>query len=520
MAPIDIQITRQKTIETVRSRLGSVYSQSVVGVDGQDQNNRDGSEFKEIDPELVTWDGPDDPENPRNWPSKKKWLTTIIVGLYTMVSPLSSSIMSPAVPAISDAFGMSPFEGSLSISIFILAWAICPLFMAPISELFGRQVVLNSSIVLLLIFNVACGLAKNTGQLMVFRFIAGLAGAPPISVGAGTLADLFDDSERNTPMGLWSLGPNLGPVIAPIISGFIVEYTSWRWVFWVLSMINGTMAALGIFLLRESFAPVVLARKAKRLRKLTGNPNLHTVFEIAREPFHKRIFTAITRPIVMLFTNPIIIGLGFYMAFVYGFMYLMLVTFPALWTDIYHYTSGIAGLMYLGLGVGNLLSVIIWTPLTQAVYVHLTKKNNGVPKPEYRIFLAPLTAVILGVGLIWYGWSAQERIHWIMPCIGTGIFGIGLFPVFQCIQNYLIDMNPRFSASAVGAAAVFRSMFGFGFPLFGRAMYDKLGYGWANTLSGILMFVLGIPFPLFMYFYGERVRAWIDRQAEKKLEKK
>lgn len=515
-----VGLSRQPTRDEVMSRISKVtsnaYSDIVVTNTGHDNVKDDGSEFKEYDPDLVTWEGPDDPNHPRNWSVGKKWLMTSVVSLYTMVSPLSSSILSPAVPKISEDLGITDSTTqSLTVSIFILAWAICPLFMAPISELYGRQYVLNASIVLLLIFNIACAVAQNTAELIVFRFLAGMAGAPPISVGAGTLADMFADRERNTPLALYSLGPLIGPVMAPIIAGWAAEYLDWPWVFWILSIMNGVIAVYGLVFYRETFAPVLLKRKAKKLRKESGNANLHSVFELQEESLLRKLAVAVSRPIRMLCTHPIIFGLGLFMAFMYGFMYLLLVTFPDLWTQKYHYQVGIAGLMYLGLGIGFCFGLIVFTPLIQKTYLLLTKRNNDVPMPEYRIALVSPVALLMCIGLIWYGWSAEATIHWIMPCIGTGIFGFGLVPMFQSIQLYLIDMNPRYSASAVGAAAVFRSCFGFGFPLFGRAMYDKMGYGWANTMCGILAAVLGIPFPLLVFFYGKRVRHWVDSKIIK-----
>lgn len=515
----EIQLARQRTRETILSKVSTrKYDDQTLYTEGQDNVGNDGTDLADYDPELVTWDGTDDPQNPRNWSPYKKWITTFIVALYTMVSPLSSSILSPALPVISQRFDItSSLVESLTVSIFILAWAICPLFMAPLSEVFGRKVVLNGSIILMFIFNLACGFAQNTGQLLAFRFWAGMAGAPPLSVGAGTLADMFDDQHRNTPLALYSIGPLLGPVIAPIMAGWMVEFIDWRWILYVLAMINGAVAIFGLIFYRESYAPVLLKRKADLLRKESGNENLHTVYELNQGPAFPRIFEAITRPIKLIFTHPIIVSLGMFMAFTYGFMYIMLVTFPALWSDAYHYSSGIGGMMYLGLGIGFMLGVAIGTPAIQHSYMSLTAKNGGVAKPEYRIALVSPIAFVLGCGLIWYGWSAEKRLVWIMPLLGTAMFGMGQVPTFQCIQNYLIDMNPRFAASAVGAAAVFRSCFGFGFPLFGDAMYAKLGYGWANTLCGILAIVFGVPFPLFIYFYGERIRKWADKRLEKKL---
>lgn len=124
----------------------------------------------------------------------------------------------------------------------------------------------------------------------------------------------------------------------------------------------------------------------------------------------------------------------------------------------------------------------------------------------------------------WYGWSAEARLHWIMPIIGTGIFGFGLvtcllvhpltfaatissknFPASLPIQLYLVDAF-NFAASALSAACVFRSLLGFAFPLFGQQMYAKLGYGGGNSLLAGLAIVIGIPFPVWIWYKGEEIR--------------
>lgn len=511
-----VNLQRLKTREEIVSRVTSHrFIDDVVIPDEEKGVPEDGENFVDIDPELVTWESEDDPENPRNWSRSEKWVIVSIVSLYTFVSPLASSILSPAVENMAENLHVTKrIELSLSVSIFVLAWAICPLFVAPLSEIFGRKIVLNTSIVLLVIFNMASALSRNIAQLLVFRFLAGCAGAPPLSIGGGTMADLFNDNDRNTALAFYSLGPTVGPVIAPIIAGFIAEHTTWRWVLWVLTIMTGVIAAVGLVFYKETYAPILLQRKASRLRKETGNEHLHTVYELTKIPFRTQLYIAVTRPIRLIIMHPIITGLGLYMAFVYGFMYLMLVTFPRLWRVYYGFSLGISGLMYLSLGIGFCSGIVVWAWGIQRVYLYLTERNNGVPKPEYRLPLVPFSAVSLGVGLIWYGWSAEARIMWLMPSIGAGIFAFGIVAVFQSIQNYLIDMNPRISASSLAAAQVFRSFMGFGFPLFGQAMYNKLGYGWANTLSGILCFVLGIPFPIFVYIYGERLREWANKRFE------
>ncbi|KAK9236904.1 major facilitator superfamily domain-containing protein [Lipomyces kononenkoae] len=505
-----IKLERIRTMETV----ASLYRTITVD-EGEMSAPNDGQELVEIDPELVTWDGPEDPENPRNWVRSKKWRATIAMAAYSFLGPLSSSIVSPAVPKICMSFGVTNTTvAALIVSIFVLAWAITPLIVAPLSEMFGRRVVLHVSIFVLLVFNMACGLAKDLAQMIVFRFLAGAGGAGPLAIGAGVVADIWNDDERTAAIGLFSIGPTLGPVVAPIIAGWIAMNLEWQWVFWILIILNGVVFAFGLLTLEETYAPVLLQWKARKLRKETQNPALHTVFEITNYTAIERLEIAVSRPIVLLFTNPLVFGLGLYLAFTYGFLYLLLVTFPSLWEVDYGFSVGISGLMYLGPGIGFFIGIMAVTSVSQRVYHRLVVQNGGVAKPEFRLPALAIGAVCMPVGLIWYGWSAEKHIFWIMPLIGTALFGISLIAVFACIQSYLIDMNPSYAASSTAAGATFRSLFGFAFPLFASQMYAKLGRGWGNTLLGFVALVIGTVFPAVVYYKGEKIRQWNDKRMD------
>lgn len=479
-----------------------------------------GGEFSSIDPELVTWDGRDDPEYPRNWSLGSKILQTAIVSIYTLIPPMSSSVCSPAMPDIAESLGMnSQFLQSFSVSIMVLAWALGPIIIAPLSESdkIGRRWVLNISVWISFIFNLACAFSKNTAQLCIFRFLGGLGGAAPLNVGAGTIADLWDDRGRQFAMAAYSISPSLGPVISPIMSGFIVENTHWKWVFLVLAILNAVVAFVGTLLFKETYSPKLLSLKAKRLRKETGNVHLHTIFEIANgETTSEKVFNTVTRPLQLLISHPMCFGLGSFMAFIYGFMYLMVVTFPGVFQRNYGFSVGISGLMFVPMGIGYVVGIGFWTWLIDYFYIKLTERNNGVSKPEYRLPCLCFAGIGIPVGLVWYGWSAQKEIHWIMPAIGSCIFAFAYIPVFQTIQNYLIDMNTRLSASSIASCSIYRSIFGFALPLAADPMYKKLNYGWGNTMCAFIAFALGIPFPIFCLMYGERLRDWANRRLDKK----
>ena len=187
-------------------------------------------------------------------------------------------------------------------------------------------------------------------------------------------------------------------------------------------------------------------------------------------------------------------------------MYLVLSTFPVLWTTKYHESVGIGGLNYISLAVGFFLGTQISAPLNDRIYRRLTRRNNGAGQPEFRVPIMVPGSVLVPAGLFIYGWTAQYQVHWIVPNIGAAIFSAGTIVGFQCIQTYLVDAYTRWAASAIGAATVLRSLAGFGFPLFAPYMYNALDYGWGNSLLGFIAVALGTPAPFLLWIYGSKLR--------------
>ncbi|KKY24945.1 putative mfs multidrug [Phaeomoniella chlamydospora] len=359
---------------------------------------------------------------------------------------------------------------------------------------------------LFLAFNLACGFAQNKGQLMAFRFLAGLGGSAPLGVGGGVLADVWSPDQRGLSVSIYSLAPLLGPAIGPIAGGFITENTTWRWTFWATTMADAIVQFLGIIFLRESYALLLLQRKAAKLNKESGQEiyigpgatQHHTIGHVLRH--------SLIRPAKMLATQPIVQALAIYMAFIYGLMYLVLSTFPTLWTTVYGESVGTGSLNYLSLGIGFLLGSQIPAHLNDSVYRRLKARNSGLGTPEFRVPLMIPGSLLVPFGLFIYGWTAQYHTHWIFPNLGAAIFAAGVVMCFQCMQTYLIEAYTTFAASAVAAATVLRSLAGFGFPLFAPSMYDSLQHGWGNSLVAFIAIGLGIPAPFLLWAFGEKLR--------------
>ncbi|KAK9779698.1 putative Major facilitator superfamily (MFS) profile domain-containing protein [Seiridium cardinale] len=357
----------------------------------------------------------------------------------------------PALTTIGGDLGMqSEVEVEMALSIFVLAYAIGPLLFGPLSEVYGGSRVVKLSNLWFLAWNLGCGFAQNSAEMFVFRFLAGIGGSAPLAFGAGTLGDCWSPAERAKAVGIYMLTPLLGPVVGLIAGGFIAERTIWRWIFWSTSIVAGFVQACGFIWLRESHAPTLLKRKRDRLVKETGNNKFHLGGDADQ--------TLLSTPIVQL--------VALYMAYCFGITYLIAVTFPVVWSEVYGESLGIGGLNFISLGVGSILGVFLNVRFIDRIYQHLKDRNNGVSLPEFRVPAMFFGSTLVPVGLFWYGRSVQGRVHWIMPNIGIAVLTAGTMICLQSMQGYIIDTYTRFAASCTAAIVVLRSLAGFGFPLF------------------------------------------------------
>jgi MFS family permease len=248
---------------------------------------------------------------------------------------------------------------------------------------------------------------------------------------------------------------------------------------------------------------VILQRKVKRLQKETGNMNLRSKLDrqISSSEVLKR---AIVRPAKLQVLSPISILMSVASAVVYGNLYLMLTTISTVFEATYGFTTGTSGLAYIGLGLGNIIGLIIYSA-TSDRYLQQRSAKGFQLRPEDRLPLMLSSCPIIAVGMFWYGWSAQAETHWIVPIIGSGVVSLGNLLFFMPVIGYLVDAYTIYAASALAANTVLRSLGGGLLPLAGEKMFGALGYGWGNSLLGFIL-VGFTPVIFILYRYGEYIR--------------
>lgn len=297
----------------------------------------------------------------------------------------------------------------------------------------------------------------------------------------------------------------IGPVIGPIVGGFLGMNAGWRWVMGLLGAFSGVVWIMGALLIPETYAPMLLRRRAAKLSRVTGKiyrskPEIDQGQIKLGESFN----IALSRPWVLLFREPIVFLLSLYMAFLYGTLFMLFAAYPIVFQEVRGWNQGIGGLPFLGIMVGMLIAVL-YTIIDNRRYVKNERRHGGFASPEARLPPCILASITIPIGLFWFAWTNYPSIHF-MACIVAGVpFGFGMVLVFLGVMNYLIDAYTIYAASVLAANSVIRSIFGAVFPLFTTYMYEGLGIHWASSIPAFLALAC-IPFPFLFYKYGAAIR--------------
>ncbi|KAF3056461.1 hypothetical protein GL218_06636 [Daldinia childiae] len=452
---------------------------------------------------LVTF-VPNDPENPKNWSKGYKWYCTMVVAITCFVVAFSSSVVTPDIAGVAEEFGVSDEVALLSITLFVVGFGVGPMIFAPLSEIYGRRIIYGTTLLVAVVFIIPGAVAKNIATLLVARAIDGIAFSAPMTLVGGTLADLWRSEERGIPMAAFSAAPFIGPAVGPLVGGFLSDAAGWRWLYWIHLILAFIVWVLITFTVPETYAPTILAKRAKKMREQTGQADYVTEEDIDKRPLAERLAIFLIRPFQLLFGELIVFLISLYMSVLYGLLYMFFVAFPIIFQEGKGYSAGITGLMFIPLAVGVICSAIC-APLVNAHYRKLIAKHNGLPPPELRLIPMMCSCWFIPLGLFIFAWTSYPRLIWVGPALGGFPVGFGFIFLYNSANNYLVDAYQHQAASALAAKTCIRSFWGAAVVLFTNQMYARLGYEWASTLLAFISLACcGIPF--LFWTYGARIR--------------
>ncbi|KAI1337619.1 major facilitator superfamily transporter [Xylariaceae sp. FL0016] len=471
--------------------------------DGTDSNSLQGVGQKTI----IAWE-PGDKANPYNWSERRKALVLLTSMAQVMNSTMGSSLPSMAIPYIAKEFGVtSELQLVLPISTYLIGYVFGPILWGPMSEHIGRRDLSIATFLMFILWTMSCALAPNWPSLLIFRLFCGVFASAPIAVVTGILADIYNDPvQRGRAMAYFMVTTMGGPLAAPIISGFCSTSIGWRWTFWIGLIFAGATLVL-VIILPETYAPVLLTRRAAKIRKADPKAQVYSSSELEGHDYKQLVTRVLTRPIRMLLTELIVATTCLYLALVYSIFYMSFEAFPIIFQDVYDLSPGVAGLCYLPIGGGGILALPIFFGFDRVFRIAKEQGRPWSKKEEYRrVPLATIGGPMFVISMFWLGWTARPEVPFVVPMLAGLLFGGGFLLIFMGMLNYLTDAYEIFAASANAAASSARSTFAVVLPLATTPMFARLGINGACSLLGGLSLVLSIV-PFIFLWKGERIRA-------------
>ncbi|KAJ7170244.1 major facilitator superfamily domain-containing protein, partial [Mycena crocata] len=445
------------------------------------------------DPFVLDWDA-QDAENPFNFNNCKKWLIIAQLAFCTWTVSFSSSVYSGGLATMARDLRISDNVAISGLSLYVLGFALGYMF-APMGEMYGRRLVFLISLAGYTTFQLEGCLARdNVYALLSCRFLTGIFGSSPLVNAPAQISDIWNARERGLASAIYNFFPFLGPIIGPVVGGYVVMKLDWHFNFWLMFIF--------------SYAPVLLRRRAAKLtRQSTGIVHYVSVHDLCRpKSISQVMFRNFSRPFVFLVTEPIVLCVALYISIVYGTLYALFAAFPIVFQQHHHFSSAQGGLAFIGIGIGIILGLAS-TPLQNRVYWRaMETSETGRAAPEARLHQAMVGGVLVPIGLFWFAFSASPSVHWLVPIVGSVFFGTGISQILQSLTSYLMDAYELYFASAVASTIVMRSVCAAFLPQVVPVMFSRLGDEAAMTIFGILGLVC-TPIPFLFWRYGRWIRS-------------
>lgn len=466
----------------------------------------DGSGTRE-DPYIVNWEE-GDPENPYNWPYSRKWLITFQLAMSTWTVSFCSSSYTGGLAMTQKDLHMSQEVAILGVSLYVLGFGMGPLLFAPLGEMYGRRIIFLFTFAIFALLHLGGSLGRTAPTLLITRTLAGTFGSSPLTNAGGAIGDIWTARERGFASSLYATAPFMGPVVGPIVSGWVSEtYLGWRFNFWIMFMLSIISLVFGFLVTPETYGPVLLRWRARKLRNASeGRVIYASVYDIGRsKSFRDVLKVNMGRPFYFLVTEPIVLLLAIYIAVAYATLYAFFAAYPIVFQDQRHFSPGEGGLAFLGVGLG-VTSGLCLSPVQNRLYwAAMDRSPNGRAPPEARLYMAIVGSVCLPIGLFWFAWTSRDPVPWIVPVLAGIPFGNGVALIMQGITQYLMDAYQIYCASAIASTVVLRSICAAVFPLVAPLMYRNLGDAWACSIFGFLALAC-MPLPYLFMRYGPWVR--------------
>ncbi|OKL58282.1 hypothetical protein UA08_06752 [Talaromyces atroroseus] len=429
-----------------------------------------------------------DPADPHNWPSWKKSANLVLVAFHACMSTFTAAAIIPAYEDIALDLGISIQRTSYLTSLQIAVLGGAPLFWRPLSQRFGRRPIFLLSLLCTIACNIGCARSPSYASMAACRALGAFFVSPAMAIGSGVVMETFFKRQRARYMGIWTVMVTLGVPMGPFIFGFVAQRVGYRWIYWVLAIINFCQLVLYLFLGPET----------RYLGPHSGSSSFRSeylsIHRIDSTPFS---LGEIVHPLRLVGSLPVLISTAAYsMVFLFASV-LGSVEVPQLLQVKFGLNAQQLGLQFLGLVIGSILGEQVGGHLSDMWMIMRTKQLGARPAPEFRLWLSYIGYVLTIVGMVIFLVCTQTAPegHWtVSPVVGLGIAAFGNQVVTTVLTTYAVDVHPGDAASIGVFVNFIRSEWGFIGPFWFPRMFDEVGVAASSgVIAALIVGVCLVP---------------------------
>ncbi|WVQ98033.1 hypothetical protein IAU59_005155 [Kwoniella sp. CBS 9459] len=449
---------------------------------------------------------PGSPQNPFFFSRKRKVAITVAATFFTLLTSVNVGAYSISIESMSRDLRCTTVQASIALGIYNFGFALTPLALAPLSEEFGRRWTYLFAVVFYLLMHIMMALAKNLPTVMLARLLQGCSGSVAATLVGGTIADIFVPADRGIPSAIFSFTAIAGSGLGPVMFCWVESNPrlEWRWVWWIQSIMIAVFIPVISLILRETREPIILRRRAKKLRKergLSDGGRYTARSEVGKVSFWVAMRASLVRPITFLIFEPILSFFSIWMGIGWGVLYTMIAGLRYIFSRDYGFTTNEVGLVYITIVLGSAVG-FGFNFLQDAMYRRRVDKK-GI---EARLYASMVAGLTFAAGCYIFGLTASPSVHWIVPCIGIVIIIASVFTIYISAFVYISECYGSYASSAVAAQSCLRNCLGGAFSYFTLDMYDALTPRWTTFTWGCVALLLSAV-PFVAYRYGPQIRA-------------
>ncbi|TXT10572.1 hypothetical protein VHUM_02077 [Vanrija humicola] len=456
--------------------------------------------------ERVIWVDfpPASPDNPICFSTSRKIIITAVALVFTFWCSSTASAFSIQAGSMCSQLGCRKFEVEAGIALYAWGAGIFPLIVAPLSEEFGRHPIYMFALIVVFVFHLSNGVAKNMATVLMSRFFLGAAGSIGTSVVGGTISDIFIPAHRGVPMAISGFIVFFATGLGGAVFGFVDVRASWRWVWYVHTIGIGAMIPAVVFGTKETRSDVILRRRAAKLRKerglADGGVYMHSS-EVDKVSFWKAVTASVYRPFIFLTTEPIVMFFSLWVALAWSVFYVQIAGLPYMMRNLYGFNTEQVGMVYFTTCIGAVLGLF-----GGQIQERLYRKKAAKRGIEARLYAPMVAGVLFSIGCFITGFTALPNVHWIGSAVGQVIVITSIMLIYVTAFTYVSECYGIYASSAIAGQSSARNLIGGCIAFATNSMFERMTVRWAIVMMASFAAVLALV-PFVAFFYGPQIRA-------------